>query len=58
MTPEQERKLHKLVGAVADQYGCLTEDGVVELALVSNELMWALARLSDYQRRLRSEDMS
>ncbi len=58
MTPEQERKLDKLVGAVADQYGRLTEDGVVELALVSNELMWALARLSDYHRQLQSDDPS
>ena len=45
----------KLVAAVADEYGRLTEEGVIELDRISNELMWTLARLRDYHRQLQPE---
>ncbi len=35
MTPDEQANLTKLVGVVADEYGRLTEDGVIELALMN-----------------------
>jgi hypothetical protein len=37
---------------VVHEYGQLTEEGRIELAPVSDDLLWALARLADVHRRI------
>jgi hypothetical protein len=57
MTPEQQRRQSELVAEVAVRYGQLSGEGVVELALVSDELAWALARLREHYLEVQSDDL-
>lgn len=57
MTPEQQSRQTELVAEVAVQYGRLGEEALIEVAMVSNELTWALDRLRDHYLQLRSDDL-
>lgn len=57
MTPEQQARQSALVAEVAVQFGRLTEEGLIEIAMVSNELMWALDRLRDHYLQLQADEL-
>jgi hypothetical protein len=50
MTPAQQKRQQKLVDSVAREYGKLSEAGREEFALVSNDLLWAVAQLAQHAR--------
>lgn len=57
MTPEQSSLQSRLVAEVATHYGRLGPDGIVEIALVSTELAWALDKLRDHYLQLQSDEL-
>lgn len=57
MTPEQEQRQSELLADVAAQFGRLGEESVIELAMVSPELMLALDRLRDHYLEVRSGEL-
>jgi len=57
MTPEQQEEQAAIVAEVAVHYGRLSGEGRVDVALVSNELVWALDRLRDHYLQVRADGL-
>lgn len=57
MTPEQSARQSEIVAEVAVHIGRLTEEGIVEIGMVSSDLMWALDRLRDHYLQLQSDEL-
>ena len=57
MTPEQAAAQAEIVAEVAAHYGRLGQDGVMELALVSPDLAWALDNLRDHYLEVQAGDL-
>lgn len=57
MTPEQQARQTELVAQVAVHVGRLSEEGVIEVGMVSSELMWALDQLRDHYLEIQSDEL-
>jgi hypothetical protein len=57
MTPEQQQRQNDLVAEVAVHVGRLTEEGTIEIGMVSSDLMWALDRLRDHYLEVQSDEL-
>ena len=57
MTPEQQDRQSQLVAEVAVHFGRLSEEGLIEIAMVSNELTWALDRLRDFYLQVQADEL-
>ena len=57
MTPEQSVRQSELVAEVAVLVGRLNEESVIEIGMVSSDLMWALDRLRDFYLEMQADEL-
>ena len=57
MTPEQSARQSDLVAEIAVHVGRLNEESVIEIGMVSSDLMWALDRLRDHYLEMQADEL-